>query len=73
MYGFSLWVHLFCGLSIAMPSSLHSSYPARKGLPRIMGACSSASQSRIRKSAGKMNLSIRTRMSSIFPSSYTNE
>ncbi|KAK8990781.1 hypothetical protein V6N11_028742 [Hibiscus sabdariffa] len=46
---------------------------ARKGLPRIIGACSSTSQSKIRKSAGKMNLSIRTRMSSIFPSGCTNE
>ncbi|KAK8582322.1 hypothetical protein V6N13_032077 [Hibiscus sabdariffa] len=29
----------------------------KNGLPRIIGVCSSASQSRIRNSAGKMNLS----------------
>ncbi|KAK8593308.1 hypothetical protein V6N12_045391 [Hibiscus sabdariffa] len=40
----------------------------KNGLPRMIGAFSSASQSRIRKSVGKMNLSTCTRMSSIFPS-----
>ncbi|KAK9003785.1 hypothetical protein V6N11_018682 [Hibiscus sabdariffa] len=46
---------------------------ARNGLPRMIGACSSASQSKIKKSAGNMNLSTRTRMSSIFPSGCTYE
>ncbi|KAK8686554.1 hypothetical protein V6N13_125578 [Hibiscus sabdariffa] len=46
---------------------------AKKGLPRMIGACSSASQSSIKKSAGNINLSTRTRMSSIFPSGYTYE
>ncbi|KAK8655872.1 hypothetical protein V6N13_108437 [Hibiscus sabdariffa] len=41
---------------------------ATNGLPRMIGACSSASQSRIKKSAGNINLSTHTRMSSIFPS-----
>ncbi|KAL4273715.1 hypothetical protein GQ457_13G017400 [Hibiscus cannabinus] len=46
---------------------------ARKDLPRIMGACSSASQSKIRNSTGKMNLSTRTKMSSIFPPGWMYE
>ncbi|KAK8555174.1 hypothetical protein V6N12_009328 [Hibiscus sabdariffa] len=44
---------------------------ARKDFPRMIEAYSSASQSKLRKSAAKINLSTRTRMSSILPSSCT--
>ncbi|KAK8613771.1 hypothetical protein V6N13_101527 [Hibiscus sabdariffa] len=53
-------------------SSLSKSITAllvdKNGLPSMMGAFSSASQSRIKKSAGKINLSTFTNISSIFPS-----
>ncbi|KAK8696864.1 hypothetical protein V6N13_001988 [Hibiscus sabdariffa] len=63
--------------TLKMISSLSKSITAllvdKKGLPRMIGAYSLASQSRIKKSAGKMNLSTFTSISSIFPSGWTYE
>ncbi|KAK8669861.1 hypothetical protein V6N13_104629 [Hibiscus sabdariffa] len=46
---------------------------ARKGRPKIMGALSSTSQSKIKKSAENTNLPTLTRRSSTFPSGLTCE
>ncbi|KAK8600867.1 hypothetical protein V6N12_050715 [Hibiscus sabdariffa] len=69
----SLALHPPLGLALLFQSLFSILLVAKNGLPRMIGACSSVSQYRIRKSARNINFSTCTSMSSIFPSGCTYE